>query len=382
MAKEVFEPHFACEPIEFSDYDCAKGGAVKAIVHPVLFLGALVALVFAWRYRSSLAMTSTGVLVVASLLVARLQLRWCADYVKAVMSEKMVSARRVHVIAHSLGTFFTWRAMERADVEFDRVVLVGSVLPHVLSHSASWSSRVRRTDDSARGVEFSGPSVRNEVAGKDLVVWLAGLAGWLSRELGRSGWGRGFQSQTIPIHTAPDPWTHCSECESGRKAIIHNVALGSYYGHSTVFLGPGHAQRLWLPFLWGFEPAEFRDWLRLSSLAAEFLDRGDIERGSVLLIIIQNRGWRWTRDIGGGSRSLADYLRVQIELQMTFRRRGAATAEELARLVIRSLIRLVRIIDVAAQTGGGAAGDMEIRRRLHPMRAIAWSVAATLDGST
>ena len=262
--QRVLAPHFACVTISYDDYSCRRGGAVKAVAHPACLLAAVA--LAAWTTYADLSpwwFTGVAGLVVAGIYVAGVQRRRCATRTKARISDEAAGARGTHVIAHSFGTYLAARAMASYDILFNRVVFVGCVLPRRFD----WYTLFQRAPAS----EMLGPSlvdVRNEIGSSDSVVRLTGFTAWLTQELGSAG-RKGFLGGRHQVHAISDPWHTCEECP-GSAARVHNVTLEKY-GHSTWALGIGHALHFWLPYLWGYPAAEFRDWLTVCSKAASEL---------------------------------------------------------------------------------------------------------------
>jgi hypothetical protein len=81
---------------------------------------------------------------------------------------------------------------------------------------------------------------------------MASLLRWRIDGIGRAGQA-GFAASDA-VHTVPTPDGACPSGPNG--ALVHNyVSAGK--GHSGV-LSVTYAKYYWLPFFWGFEPAEFQ----------------------------------------------------------------------------------------------------------------------------
>jgi len=198
-----------------------------------------------------------------------------------------------HVIAHSMGTRLTADLMQRyEDVEFDRMVLVGGVLPTSFEWKALHSEAKIR-------------AVWNEVALSD---WVVRVAYWVRAAfpgLGRSGI-RGFDGDSTTVHLKPNINAPCTQClHSGASVLIHDVTL-KRYGHSDSLLSGKHTARYWVPFLLGIEPSEYRTFLNWCIHAARLYDAHDFYMLHIYVELLRRKSWRWA----GGS--LEQYLRREL----------------------------------------------------------------------
>jgi len=357
-AERVLSPHFTCAAITYPDYDCIRGGAVKAVAHPLLLLAAVgVAGWAAYADARILWYAAAAGLVGAGAWVATRQRHRCAERVKTQISDKSTLSYATHVIAHSFGTYLASRAMRSYDILFDRVVLVGCVLPRRFDWQALFD---RRPMSGIPGWLSSELDIRNETGTADRVVWLAGLTTWLTRELGSAG-RKGFVAGRHAVHSTADPWHACAACRRTR-AQVHNVALNAYR-HSTWALGVGHALHLWLPYLWGYPPVEFRDWLNVCSRATRALDTGDKEGFVEAAWLLLRREWAWTRRPDRTPRSLEAYLADQ----------AGSAAGSIRDEFMSRLVHAVRLAQEAAISG--TVAHEKIRWRLDPKLAINCTLA-------
>ena len=207
----------------------------------------------------------------------------------------------------------------------------------------------------------SALDVRNEIGSSDSVVRLAGLTTWLTRELGSAG-RKGFLAGGHQVHYISSPWRACKECPSA-VPVVHNVML-ERYGHSTWALGVGHALLLWLPYLWGYPPAEFRDWLNVCGRATRELQAGSGERYVDAVGLLLRREWAWTCKVDRTPRTLETYLANQI---------GDETTRSIRGEVMRRLVHAVHLAQEAAVAD--VASDEKIRWRLDPKLAIDYTLA-------
>lgn len=170
------------------------------------------------------------------------------------------SGEEPYLVAHSFGTVLSMLLMKSYPrVKFKKVILVGSAL----NPNFDWNCLI-----------YKDFKVRNEVGGRDIVVVLAGIARLLFKSyLGNAG-KVGFSGQDV--HSINGPLDGCLHCDSELthdSARVHNVPLGQY-GHSTYFLGLGHARDLWLPFFWGMNPQDYRE-LIICCRAANNFEKGN-----------------------------------------------------------------------------------------------------------
>lgn len=365
-AKRVLEPHFGYTAIRYGDYDCERGGAIKAVVHPVFFLAAVS--LFVWTIYTGSTDWWYGVaagLVVAGGLISGAQRRRCGDRIKAQISEQSAVAYSTHVIAHSFGTYLTAHAMRSYDIAFDRVVLVGCVLPRRFDWNAVLS-RYSPIDQEGERL-WVETDIRNELGTSDLVSWLAGVTGWMSRELGRAG-QKGFIAGSHAVHTTAGPWDACAPCQPVSTASIHNVPLKEY-GHSKWALGPGHALHFWLPYLWGYPPARFKSWLIICGKATRELQTKNKEGFDDAAGLLLRKTWPWTQRPDGSERTLEECIREKIG--------ETDTQTDILREVTRRLVHSVHLAQESAVAD--ATADERIRWRLDPNLAIGYTISDVLD---
>ncbi|HYK03900.1 MAG TPA: hypothetical protein VE974_19255 [Thermoanaerobaculia bacterium] len=135
--------------------------------------------------------------------------------------ERLVETRGAipSIIAHSFGSYIVTRAIEKYALEFDRVILCGSIVRRDYPWTAQFDAvppRVQR--------------VLNDFGGRDL--W-ARLAVWVIKDAGQSG-----------VHGFDD--------EAGGRLIQRGH---SWFRHSDYFYA-GNYRKRWIPFLQGADPAE------------------------------------------------------------------------------------------------------------------------------
>jgi len=182
--------------------------------------------------------------------------------------------------------------MEDPACGFDRAVFAGSPL------SRDWS------DLHLHRASFE--RLQNEVQEKDWVAALSPILHYLvDRRFGNAGL-TGFAEVGDFVHSVNSPHELCTMCKTSDSiAPIHNIYIHEY-GHSGVFLSPAYSAYFWLPFFWGIEPPEYRDFAKLCWAAAE--KEREKRRTEVREIEneLGNIKWRWA------GCTLRDYIRKQI----------------------------------------------------------------------
>ncbi len=261
----ILGKYFECIPVNYPQYRSRSSflAVLKVVIEPWALAGAAVALLALymfniavgsplertrWHGLSLMTLIEWLILAVgvgAGLWLAFTRRERAFAEARSQIERATTGGVSTHVIAHSLGTYLTCRALrEVSGLKLKRVVYVGSVVKRRFQWDALTGRRLE--------------ALRNEVGGKDLVVVLAGFARWLFfvSDLGWAGW-RGFRGPSSAIHDCPESDIPCPTCTiSAVPAAIHNTRC-PYDKHNTLFLSAFHAARFWLPFLWGYDPAYF-----------------------------------------------------------------------------------------------------------------------------
>lgn len=370
--QSVLEPHFDCRGIKYDDYVGLKG-LIGTIFSPWLLVLAILGLSFAGIsfYNGSIRWALLGIALALGLTFAALEVAYrrrqtVSGRVKVKLDRELHGyPGQPHVIAHSFGTYVAGTALRKfPNIELRRVVLVGSIL----SAKYDWN---RILAEKARAFE----EVRNEQGKRDWLVSLAGILGWHRRDLGDSGVS-GFKGEHNFVHHGTGPLEACEQCQAGLGfARIHNIPLKEF-GHSDQFLGIGHAFKLWLPFLWGFTPREYGEFLELCHSAAycrqeQFWDDVDLLESE-----LRYRIWSWT-----GS-SLEDYLERGI--RQTVRRRttdaGLRQIETRIPAIVGEAIALLylTIVDALLENSSKGKKDLNVIRALYPRIAASRAIEKAL----
>jgi pimeloyl-ACP methyl ester carboxylesterase len=200
---------------------------------------------------------------------------------------------RFHIIAHSLGSYIVCVALQDEEtMNVQRVVLAGCVV----DTNFAWP-------DLLKDQKFA--AVRNEVAGRDLVAWAAKFLSWRFPNFGSAG-RNGFKEVADHVHTVQSPNQSCATQPD--NAHVHNF-VSEKKSHSGV-LKSTYAKYYWLPFFWGIDPCEFREFLNAcfemmkalanAGLPSEPPPAGDFNRFARTFL---TRKWAWA----GGS-TIPTYL--------------------------------------------------------------------------
>jgi pimeloyl-ACP methyl ester carboxylesterase len=155
-----------------------------------------------------------------------------------------------HLIAHSFGTHLTARILShQPNAVFRQVILSASVLPS----DFDWHAHIN-------GGRVA--NVRNDFSRGDWVGHWANFLGRFHSDFGNAG-SVGIKKYSKIVHKLKAPHVICDLCLSKEKsAPIHDVDC-SNMGHTDAFIGTSHFRRWWLPFLWGFDPAEHSKLLKM-----------------------------------------------------------------------------------------------------------------------
>ena len=216
------------------------------------------------------------------------------------------TGERPHLIAHSFGTYISTTAMQvHPHLSYAKVILAGCVLPVNLD----W----KKIHDRGHGGMFR--EVRNDVSANDELGPFLRRARYLGvgKIFGEAG-TKGFAS-SAHVHSQLGLWRRCNQCKTSQWALVHNV-LGADVYHSGA-LELSYIESFWLPFLWGIQPSEYRDFVEAcykldrqqNRDAVEF--RRDRER-------FLRRQWGWVAaQAGGSSRTLTAAIRAQIEARIS-----------------------------------------------------------------
>ena len=279
---KILACHFKHIPIKYRTYRYL--GALKLVSDPWALGAGGLALLVAHARKVDLPIGVVAVGLVAlgfagSVVRRRITFR----QVKKKIDVHMMYGEVPHLIAHSFGTYLACQTLNFPENEFDVMILTGSVLRRrfwaFLRSKAAVPADVRRYS-----------RVRNEKCLRDRVAQAAFFLYGLIPGMGHSGYA-GFTEKPGLVHSATNAWEICAECATD-AAPIHNVTH-SELGHSDLFISRLHAVRIWLPVLWGIEPKEYDQFLKLCRLAASLQADRDYPRLANVEIVLHTKTWAW-----------------------------------------------------------------------------------------
>jgi hypothetical protein len=180
--------------------------------------------------------------------------------------------------------------------------------------------------------------------------------------MGNSGI-RGFRSKGA--HTLPAPDARCSRNCNGRSGL-HNVHVP--FGHSDHFVGTGHAEAFWLPFLWNIDGAEYAHFLEKCKLAADLAKTRDWQRLAVVEKALAEAHWDWA-----DGETLPVLIERQLRAECGYPRDGGQPSG-MADMVSRALANLWEVVADAVDKRRSESG--EHLSALFPRIAVAKAVDA------
>ncbi|HTK30702.1 MAG TPA: hypothetical protein VL332_01970 [Candidatus Saccharimonadaceae bacterium] len=284
---DVCEPHFECIGVKYTQYlhwGWAKLPCLSWLLLLPLLPAPIVGILFLLHrlgHAGPVLLVGALVLALTAGVFAILEIQRRASVLRLIKQRYDQTARQgepPHVVAHSLGTYVMGRILRKwPDVRYERVVYVGSPLPRDFWNEVIDSKRVGH--------------VRNEVGKMDLVVRLTGVLTRVMPGFGDAGWF-GFSLPADRVHALADDGS-CVICESssGGGAFIHNASVGEFT-HGDAFIGPGYAERFWLPFLWGISGADYTEFRDTCVRAARLEDEGNWPELQDVESTLRSRTWR------------------------------------------------------------------------------------------
>lgn len=296
VAKRGLEPFFRCVPIRYRQYDrlgkwkVASLGGGFAIAAACLLLMPSLALM---RGLTPVSLTVIASIATIGLALSIFEIIRRHRALKTVTSQMDTvgdtSRPERHVVAHSFGTYLFARVLKKAvAARHDRIVLVGSILPQDFDWMALW----RVATDHRRPFR----SIRNEHSQGDFVVGFASRFRIFTGRCGPSGTA-GFistGSPPLPVHDVPNAWGPCPkrgiECQA--EPILHNHDLPNH-DHNAWFLKSDHAKMLWMPFLWGLDPAEYIAFVHACHEVELAHDAGESRQAHLLARGLHDQVWPW-----------------------------------------------------------------------------------------
>lgn len=355
----ILAPFFDSKAIRYRHYRWF--GGLKLVIEPWILVLFLIVPLLPWWYGwlagwSIVAAEPVALLLglVAAYAASPIR-RWFA--LRSVMRQASphMQDRAPHIIAHSFGSYLAGTMLQKYPAaRAKRVVLVGCVLD---THWDWIGLRGKKPDAFCE--------VRNDWTTHDSVVWLAGLITRRIPGFGEAGRSK-FQGSHPLIHSVAHPTAMCVSCNAA-TGLLHNVDC-SGLGHSDAFIGPAHAARFWLPYLWGIEPAEYGNLLDMCESAVDLHELGDMRRLTIVEDELLNRKWRWAGE------TLRNYV---ADLVKADTRRGGRTVNELVGRIVRVFWQTLERARLARMTSDPSEARWVVY--LYPWRAVAHGVEQVLS---
>jgi pimeloyl-ACP methyl ester carboxylesterase len=278
LLSQCFEPVI----VRYPQYTGLIGGLLVVCEPWVLLLVAVLSLLVWWL--GWLPVSAVGVAGLALCLFAFLPGAVEVRRRLAMRTYKRATAgvfrKAPHLIAHSFGTYLTVRVLAQLPAAaFRRVILCGSVL----RRDFDWFDQI---------VAGKVDHVRSDFTQEDPVCKAAGVAGMLHSNLGDAG-AAGMDLKLKGIHRLNTPRATCPRCVAFKmESTIHDVDC-SGMGHSDGLLTSSHVRSWWLPFLWGFDPGEHGELLKLCRKWIDATDRLDWATTARIERQLSAQRWRW-----------------------------------------------------------------------------------------
>jgi hypothetical protein len=290
------------------------------------------------------------------------------DQIYCKISEKSANRIPPHIIAHSLGSFLSAKALQKYQgLSYKSVILNGCVL----KRRFPWNSMRLRFEQ-----------VTNEVGRKDPVPYTAAVLGLFVEDMGAAG-ALGFKHEDVHNHSPEEEYPNCrakrcpcdihadvKECQA-RVHNVHHEGLA----HSDFFVGLIHAWYFWLPTLLGYDPVLYRQFQNSCMLCYKNETDGalpDVQDEAVENL--KNTCWGFTRG------KLKDFVKSQIRKRSSSSR--SVSEGELDDATDFAISVTWENVALAAQeTHKPSSRDENLIRQLEPRRAISSaidSVAATI----
>lgn len=159
-------------------------------------------------------------------------------------------------------------------------------------------------------------------------------------------------------------------CSSGRTAKIHNVRVPEM-GHSEMFITTGHAETFWLPYLWGLEPADYRDFVALCESAATSEKADKIPELVDAEAKFHEKKWLWA-----GGRTVAE--RLEEDMREFCRRKNLPAPSDIQGTVKRG-VRLVWNDVSRATARRGSVATALSKAAMYPETAVLRAVKALVQ---
>jgi pimeloyl-ACP methyl ester carboxylesterase len=375
MVRGVLEPHFEIQHVSYAEYQRIRGVIAFLFDWRIGCLVCLVGLVAVALGIGDLFLSITArllvvasVAIVAGCLAAGRRRRRVGDAIcqrSVAPALPALSCRRPHIIAHSFGTCIVgYGFVKYPALSCGQLIFVGSILPQ----SLVWRRLLSQ--------ESRFEHLRNEVGVADCWVRMINWFGILTRDLGSSGQG-GFRGPPKLIHhqLESDRCRHCSPPEA--RAPVHNVRLREF-AHSSAFQIPHHAMNLWLPTLWGLDPAEYLDFREVCFDIRDFFEAERYEDMNSANKRLCEKQWSWLVADNGEALTLPQWFQANLaryRFGSSFSSLSPAEQAEILQLskaagfqVSAALVDAVEIVDTKLHDRASVAFSRVVR--LNPQIAM------------
>lgn len=261
-----------------------------------------------------------------------------------------------HLVGHSLGTFLSGVALHRrSSPRFKRLIYCAAVLPR----DYNWEPLVS-------GAPPKVEAVRNEASPRDWVPTLAAALGLIDNRFGSAG-RHGFRGNEPLVHTVPTTGQPCDACREGAAAPVHNVMFP--YEHSEYFEGGNECDERWVPFLLGYDPAEYLEVLALCTAAYTF-EETHPEIVTQVELELRDRHWMWANG------SLDQRLYEALDARLPKPLRGTREIVARADFAVGRFWRHIGSAQEERSNGPGQRPDMVLA--LSPIVALERAIADAL----
>ncbi|MBI4480963.1 MAG: hypothetical protein HY651_13165 [Acidobacteria bacterium] len=307
--EDVFKPHFRYYKIRYRHY--RRLGPLKLILEPWVLFPLMFGIWLLWHLGIVTGIRlwlTCAAFILLTYIATYLRRRLALNAVKTQITPHMLRGERPHIIAHSFGTYLIGTSLKKfPEVRAADLIFSGCVLTRTWNWKALHFPKNR----------FAFTRVRNEVAERDWIVFLAYMLNELIWGFGMAGLS-GFREEPHFIHSVPSPHVPCDQCKRRLwkvpAAPVHNVFCREI-GHNDANIGPGFAASFWLPYLWGIDPPEYQWFMELVDAAIDLEEVGNYSELRMVEWALRNTKWSWTKG------ALSDYVERQVRAHPRFRNR-------------------------------------------------------------
>ena len=130
IVAEVLQPHFNCVTVKYDDFNNLFKTIDVALDKWLFLIGGLVFLATLFGFLHVLfGFFCCLVIFVIAALVSRWHRRKTLERIKSTLDGACRTGETPHVIAHSFGSYLAGSSLLFPDISYNRIVLVGAVLP-------------------------------------------------------------------------------------------------------------------------------------------------------------------------------------------------------------------------------------------------------------